>query len=141
MMMHVQKFKKQLPKILDFGIENRFRSAKATDWHDQDLLNAFFGIEANRHQRQLLPSDWNYKVYWGRSESYGGAKIVHFHGLKPGVFIECLASMDRNSSLCNDAHAPRDLTALTNIGFQNDGGRFANETMGMYQSLVPLQPF
>jgi hypothetical protein len=90
MMMHVQKFKKQLPKILDFGIENRFRSAKATDWHDQDLLNAFFGIEANRHQRQLLPLDWNYKVYWGRSESHGGAKIVHFHGTKPGVFIECL---------------------------------------------------
>jgi hypothetical protein len=141
MMMHVQKFKENIPKILDFGIKKRFRYGETNHWHDQDLLNGFFKIEANRNQRQHLPYDWNYKVYWG-SESHGGAKIVHFHGMKPGILIECLASMDRHSSHCNESHPSwPHYAGLMREGFQNDGGQFANETMAIYQRLIPSQPF
>jgi hypothetical protein len=141
MMMNVQKFKEKIHTILDFGIENKFGSSENTFWHDQDLMNNFFSVGPNSNQRAYLPYDWNYKVYWG-SESDAGVKIVHFHGIKPGSLIECLASMDMESSLCDKTDRKwAALYPLIKIGFQEDGGRFANQTMTYYEHIVPRRPF
>ena len=50
---------------------------------DQTLLLEFFGPS----RITQLPDTLNWKPYWGRAEGLG-ARIVHFHGLKPGRWRE-----------------------------------------------------
>ena len=52
-------------------------------YDDQTMLNICY-----RERYSRLPLDMNWKPYWGFSES---AKIVHFHGPKPGVVRHILA--------------------------------------------------
>jgi hypothetical protein len=52
-------------------------------YDDQSALNALFAGVWDR-----LPPTWNWKPYWGRNDE---AKIVHFHGPKPGHARRMLA--------------------------------------------------
>lgn len=51
--------------------------------HDQASFNEFF-----KGRWQLLPNEFNWKPYWGVNKE---AKIIHFHGTKPGHAEKILA--------------------------------------------------
>lgn len=61
----------------------RQRIGEAQPHNDQYMLNLCYG---DRYEK--LPLSWNWKPYWGFSEE---AKIVHFHGPKPGVIKNILS--------------------------------------------------
>eukprot|EP00981_Chlorochromonas_danica_P014632 scaffold8452_cov185-Ochromonas_danica.AAC.14 len=58
---------------------------------DQGYILSYF--KDKLHVAELLPSAFNWKAYWGKSNS---TAILHFHGPKPGRSAECFALMDSN---------------------------------------------
>ena len=73
MVMNVPAMRQELANFWHF-IVNNFERFGA---HDQDALREYY---AGRYD--TLPLEMNWKPYWGTNPA---ARIVHFHGPKPGV--------------------------------------------------------
>lgn len=101
MMIDVERFEKELPKILDHA-----RKAKKFPSHDQEMLNLYFfgqltgGIPNKKNERSkkvdLLPIGYNWKPYWGldKEEDFEKIKIIHTHGPKSNRGLEEMADCD-----------------------------------------------
>lgn len=70
--------------LLEQGIPNK------TNLFDQGYIN-----EVCENEFDFLPLEYNWKPYWGLNEN---AKIIHFHGIKPGG-TEVTSGFAVNSSL------------------------------------------
>ena len=66
------------------------RLATAQPHDDQGALNELF-----RNRSDWLPTEWNWKPYWGRNDK---ARIVHFHGPKPALVRHFLAEQPTDMS-------------------------------------------
>jgi hypothetical protein len=136
MFFSVSKFGSRLKDLLSFGSERAFKF----DSYDQGLMNAYFARK--RSLRAILPLEWNYKAYWGQPTTSNGLPphIIHFHGLKPEKILDCLASMDPESAICRNYRNPNHTVhrfykayeTLTDMGFQADRGRLANQTLDQF---------
>ena len=93
MVMNVDKFEQEFPRILDYG-----KQAKHFPKHDQDLLNMYQQRKRNRIKFSLLPMQYNWKPYWGLEPSpFSQVKVIHMHGPKPGKGLEIMA--ERNITI------------------------------------------
>lgn len=89
MIMHVPRFREEWPSILAFA-----KSLSEFPAHDQFLLNWYFQ-QKRPEQFDMLPLHWNWKSYWKLEPSkWQDVKILHFHGPKPGRFLEETAICD-----------------------------------------------
>ena len=79
LLMNVEEMRRTSDDLLAATLA-RMRAGFGTS-HDQGDLNAFYFEQWDR-----LPPVYNWKPYWGVND---GAKIIHFHGVKPGDFY-CL---------------------------------------------------
>ena len=73
MLLNVEGMREKVEQIFDdlsLGIPNK------TGVFDQGYLNQYCYADMER-----LPIEFNWKPYWGYNEN---AKIIHFHGMKPG---------------------------------------------------------
>ena len=133
MILNPSRFKLELPNILNFAVDHKFGNGS---WHDQNLLNEYFKQPGGFSQkRSFLPAEWNYKPYWGKSSNI---KIVHFHGIKPGRLLDCLASSNMASPLCKKCPNPcpkHTLYVLVTTGLEADGGVYAREVLNFYYAL------
>lgn len=90
MIMHVDRFRAEWPKILQWGMEQPNFPA-----HDQLLLNGYFEQEGAGlgRKRASLPLLWNWKTYWPLAENvWPAVKVLHTHGPKPRTGLWRLAS-------------------------------------------------
>ena len=136
MILNPSRFQLELPNILNFAVDHKFGNGS---WHDQNILNEYFKQPGGFLQkRSFLPAKWNYKPYWGKSSN---VRIVHFHGIKPGRLLDCLASSNMASPLCKMCPCrkcktcPKVLYALVTAGLEADGGVYAREVLNFYYSL------
>ena len=124
--MHVSRFEKILPEVLNFGSEHWHRFPA----YDQGWLNSFFQSNKDRSQKRgFLNIHWNWKIYWGGDKRE--PLLVHFHGPKPGRYAECLAS--QNVVCLKNA---KNYTHLLELGFRTDNGLYANQTLRFFQKLT-----
>lgn len=141
MILNPSRFQLELPNILKFAVDQKFGNGS---WQDQSVLNEYFKQPGGFSQkRSFLPAEWNYKPYWGKSSN---VKIVHFHGIKPGRLLDCLASSNMASPLCKSRDTGQSATlcetgvhyfncALLTAGLEADGGVYAREVLNFYYSL------
>ena len=130
MFMHVSRFEKILPEVLNFGSEYNYRFPA----YDQGWLNSFFQSNKDRSQKRgFLNIHWNWKIYWGGDKRE--PLLVHFHGPKPGRYAECLASKNM-ACLKNIPSRWKHYTRLLRFGFRADNGLYANETLKFFQKLT-----
>ena len=133
MFMHVSRFEKILPELLNFGSEYSYGSLVRMAF-DQGWLNSFFESNKDRSQKRgFLNIHWNWKIYWGGDKRK--PLLVHFHGPKPGRLAECLAS---RNIVCLKSIPPRwkNYTRLLKLGFRTDNGLYANQTLKFFQELT-----
>lgn len=76
---NISFMKETLPALLDYAHH------KLWSLNDQQLLKEFY---VSRNNSTLLPDEYNWKPYWGLNLK---AKLIHFHGPKPGKGAECVA--------------------------------------------------
>ena len=128
--MHVSRFEKILPEVLNFGSEHNYRFPA----YDQGWLNSFFQSNKDRSQKRgFLNIHWNWKIYWGGDKRE--PLLVHFHGPKPGRYAECLAS--KNIVCLKNIPAKRkSILHLLKLGFRTDNGLYANQTLMFFQNLT-----
>ena len=134
MFIDVPQFRLQWPSILEFGRAHRFDFPA----FDQGWLNAYFRQPFVQRGRTMLPLEWNWKVYWGGRIGHP-ARIIHFHGPKPGRspdFLECLASGDHACVRNDSAWQSHPYHPLVMAGFEVDGGRMANVSLRLYRTLL-----
>ena len=130
MFMHVSRFEKILPEVLNFGSEQWHRFPA----YDQGWLNSFFQSNKDRSQKRgFLNIHWNWKIYWGSDKQK--PLLVHFHGPKPGRSAECLASQNI-FCLNNIPQEWKKYDRLLKKGFRVDNGLYANKTLKFYQKLT-----
>jgi hypothetical protein len=84
MVMNVPNLRPYLPELSQIALRQDDRAAA---YNDQGAFNHLF-----RDRWDRLPPTWNWKPYWGRSDT---ARILHFHGPKPGLVRHLLAGGDR----------------------------------------------
>jgi hypothetical protein len=130
MFIHLTRFAKIWPTLLDFGQSKLFRFPS----YDQGWINAF--NELYPETSGYLDFRWNWKVYWGGNGNASEQPyIIHFHGPKPGrgPYLECLAS--RNSRCLRGLKA-HPYVRFVARGFKADGGTLANQSLVIYESLA-----
>lgn len=76
---NISFMKETLPDLLDYA------HSKSWCLNDQDLLIQFY---VSKNITSLLSDEYNWKPYWGINHQ---AKVLHFHGPKPGKGAECIA--------------------------------------------------
>ena len=130
MFMHVSRFEKILPEVLNFGSEHSYRFPA----FDQGWLNSFFESNKDRSQKRgFLNIHWNWKIYWGGDKQE--PLLVHFHGPKPGRHADCLASQNIGC-LKNIPPKWKSYAPLLKLGFRTDNGLYANKTLKFFQKLT-----
>lgn len=75
--MNIEGMKEKASKIFD---DLNVGKANETGIFDQGYLNQYC-----YNDLQILPLEYNWKPYWGYNEK---AKIIHFHGIKPGGTLD-----------------------------------------------------
>jgi hypothetical protein len=88
MLIDVEKFVGIRQDLITFGKLRNFNFPA----HDQGLLVEYFSGKRVRR----LGNEWNFKVYWGPALNIS---LVHFHGPKPGVGLECIADRRNTAQL------------------------------------------
>ena len=86
MVMNVPNLRPYLPELRKVALQ---QNDQAAPHDDQGVFNHLF-----RDRWDRLPLGWNWKPYWGRSDT---ARILHFHGPKPGLARHLLAGRDRTN--------------------------------------------
>ncbi len=82
MVMNLPHLRKSQAEFTGFIRDNLDRFAT----FDQDAYRLFYGARTGR-----LAEDYNWKPYWGLNP---GARVVHFHGLKPAGALHMLGHPD-----------------------------------------------
>lgn len=92
MIMHVDRFRAEWPKILKFA-----QQQEKFPGHDQYLLNDYFAQAGFRSKVVGLPTFWTYKTYWPADIGlWHEIKILHAHGPKPDSGLWNMADCDMN---------------------------------------------
>jgi hypothetical protein len=122
MIIHVQSFVQSREGLLAFGASRKFKFPA----YDQGLMNAYF------NGTNLLGSEWNYKVYWGRSDNI---RLIHFHGPKPpNRGLDCVSKEGASFNTCLDKHPS--YKHLIQMALEADGGKLAQYAFGFWCFLL-----
>jgi len=96
MLIDVMGLEREMPSLLEFA-ERLGEQGKFPE-HDQVLINHYYADPRKwKRENLLLPVQYNWKVYWHIIDPVMLAKdivIIHFHGPKPGVGVEEIATCD-----------------------------------------------
>ena len=96
MLIDVMGLEREMPSLLEFG-ERLGEQGKFPE-HDQVLINHYYADPRKwKRENLLLPVQYNWKVYWHIIDPVMSAKtivMIHFHGPKPGVGVEEIATCD-----------------------------------------------
>ena len=133
MVIDVQRFSKAWPDMLDFA---RFNLSEFPG-HDQIWLNQYFRSSPElQEQVDVLPLYWNWKAYWRVEPSNWDAhlKVLHFHGPKPGRFLDETATCQVDI-VFNKTLNPQ-YRALSKESVCCDGGRSMERARQLYETYV-----
>jgi hypothetical protein len=133
--MDVQGFAKEWPKILDFASRR-----KVFPDHDQTLLYEYYADRRfHLSQVDVLPLYMHWKVYWRLDPStMHDIKIVHFHGAKPGSGVEEMAQCVTHDILSYNTHIPSTYRVFLQEAVCCDHGRTAATVLQLYHSWRPV---
>lgn len=90
MVMHVDRFRSEWPKMLQFALEqDKFPG------HDQILMNTYFKRPNYEHMLVGIPVFWNWKTYWPVGPGmWPEIKVLHTHGPKSEKGLWRMAECD-----------------------------------------------
>lgn len=134
--MDVQGFAREWPKILDFASRQ-----KVFPDHDQTLLYEYYADRKfHLSQVDVLPLYMHWKVYWRLDPStMNDIKIVHFHGAKPGSGVEEMAQC---SAVTHDDMISDNIPSTYRVFLQEaiccDHGRTAATILELYHAWRPV---
>ena len=139
MVVNVELFKQEVPHILDhkdhWG-EEKYPQFTQRKGLDQGLINSYRAMNDTTMEKfKLLPMHYNWKAYWGLEPSnISQVKIIHFHGLKPGLLLEDVARC--NITGLDDSPYKEHYEVMFRQGVCCDQGRTAEWSIHAFHRLV-----
>ena len=136
--MDVPRFEEEWPDILQYGIERQLKFPA----FDQGWLNEYFLRPGKRSKVRSFEPVWNWKLYWSPTVQWESLRVVHFHGVKPGRMLECVAILNETErEACSSPYAPQLRSALLPLVHMSKGAahKYTARGLDLFQKLaLPL---